>query len=135
MSLTIIKNYDYQALAALFGMCKVIQYTYPKIDSYLERFEKYKILPLQRRKYIIKNFIKSFFLLVLSYGLFRPLIWPAIRYRQWNNRLIHLAGAMYTSNDLMGLIMVKDLPYSTKMHHTITTSLCFICFGLDFNIQ
>ncbi len=61
MSLTLIKNYDYPALIALFGMCKTIQYAYPKVDSYLERFEKYKILPLERRKYVIKNFIKSFF--------------------------------------------------------------------------
>jgi hypothetical protein len=125
MSLTLIKNYDYPALIALFGMCKTIQYAYPKVDHYLERFEKYKILPLERRKYIIKNFI-------LSYGMFRPLIWPAIRYNQWDNRLIHLTGAMYTSNDLMGLVMVKNLPYSTKMHHTITTLLCLICFGIDF---
>ena len=132
MSLTLIKNYDYPALIALFGICKTIQYAYPKVDHYLERFEKYKILPLERRKYIIKNFIKSFFLLVLSYGMFRPLIWPAIRYNQWDNRLIHLTGEMYTSNDLMGLVMVKNLPYSTKMHHTITTLLCLTCFGIDF---
>ena len=90
------------------------------------------MLPLERRKYIIKNFIKSFFLLTLSVGLFRPLIWPAIKYGHWNNRLIHLAGALYTSNDLMGLIMVKNLPYSTKMHHMITTALCLTCFGIDF---
>ena len=44
MSLTLIKNYDYPALIALFGMCKTIQYAYPKVDHYLERFEKYKIL-------------------------------------------------------------------------------------------
>ena len=110
MSLSIITNYDYPALIALFGICKTIQYTYPKVDSYLQRFEKYNMLPLERRKYIIKNFIKSFFLLSLSVGLFRPLIWPAIKYGHWNNRLIHFAGALYTSNDIMGLVMVKNLP-------------------------
>ena len=36
MSLTIIENYDYPALIALFGMCKTIQYTYPKVDKYLQ---------------------------------------------------------------------------------------------------
>ena len=41
MSLTIIENYDYPALIALFGMCKTIQYTYPKVDEYLQRIEKY----------------------------------------------------------------------------------------------
>ena len=38
MSLTLIKNYDYPALIALFGICKTIQYAYPKVDHYLERF-------------------------------------------------------------------------------------------------
>ena len=132
MSLTIIENYDYPALIALFGMCKTIQYTYPKVDEYLQSIEKYNKLPLERRRYIVKNIIKSFFLLVLSYGMFQPVIWPAIRYNQWNNRLIHFAGALYTSNDVMGLVMVKNLPYSTKMHHMITTVLCLTCFGIDF---
>ena len=59
MSLTIIENYDYPALIALFGMCKTIQYTYPKVDKYLQRIEKYNKLPLERRRYIVKNIIKS----------------------------------------------------------------------------
>ena len=132
MSLTIVRNYDFPALVALFGMCKTIQYIYPNVDIYLQRYEKYNKLPLQRRKYIVKNIIKSFFLLFLCTALFKPLIWPAIKYNQWNNKYIHLAGALYTSNDIMGLIMVDNLPYSTKMHHTITTILCLTSFGIDF---
>mgnify|MGYP001371518163 CR=1 FL=1 len=66
--------------------------------------------------------------------MFKPVIWPAIRYNQWDNRLIHFAGALYTSNDVMGLVMVKNLPYSTKMHHMITTVLCLTCFGIKSNI-
>ena len=107
MSLFIIRNYDYSALLFLGGMCKIIQKSYPRVDTYLQRFEKYNNLPLERRKYIIKNFIKSFLLFALSIGLFRPLIWPAIRYNQWNSQLIHITGAIYTSNDVMGLVMVE----------------------------
>ena len=59
MSLTIIENYDYPALIALLGMCKTIQYTYPKVDEYLQRIEKYSKLPLERRRYIVKNIIKT----------------------------------------------------------------------------
>jgi len=132
MSLEIITTYDYGALLFLGGMCKIIHKAYPRVDAYLQRFEKYNNLPLERRKYIIKNFIKSFLLFALSVGLFKPLVWPAIRYNQWNSQLIHITGAIYTSNDVMGLVMVKNLPYSTKMHHIITTTLCLICFGLDF---
>ena len=132
MNLSIITNYNYPALLFLGGMCKIIQKSYPRVDTYLQRFEKYNNLSLERRKYIIKNFIKSFLLFALSVGLFKPLVWPAIRYNQWNSQLIHITGAIYTSNDVMGLVMVKNLPYSTKMHHIITTTLCLTCFGLDF---
>uniref|UniRef100_A0A6C0C3T5 TLC domain-containing protein n=1 Tax=viral metagenome TaxID=1070528 RepID=A0A6C0C3T5_9ZZZZ len=132
MSLEIIKNYDYTALLFLGGMCKIIEQLYPKVDTYLKRFERYNELPLGKRNYIIKNFIKSFLLLALSMSVFKPVIWPAIRYNQWNSKLIHLTGAMYTSNDLMGLVMVESLPYSTKMHHAISTTLCITCFSLDF---
>jgi len=132
MSLSIITNYDYPALLFLGGMCALIQKAYPKVDKYLQRYEKYNKLPLDRRKYIIKNFIKSGILFALSIGLFKPVIWPAIKYNQWNSKLIHITGSIYTSNDIMGLVMVKNLPYSTKMHHIITTGLCLTCFGIDF---
>jgi len=132
MSLTIIANYDYPALLFLGGMCKFIHNMYPRVDTYLQRYDKYNILPLERRKYIVKNFIKSGVLLMITIGMFQPVVWPAIRHNQWNNRLIHLTGAVYTSNDIMGLVLVKDLHYSTKMHHGITTFLCMVCFGIDF---
>ena len=132
MNLSIITNYNYPALLFLGGMCKIIQKSYPRVDTYLQRFEKYNNLSLERRRYIIKNFIKSFLLFALSVGLFKPLVWPAIRYNQWNSKLIHITGAIYTSNDIMGLVMVDNLPDSTKMHHIITTTLCLTCFGLDF---
>jgi len=130
--MNLIKNYDYQAVFFLGGMCTLIQKAYPRVDKYLRRYEKYNNLPLERRKYIIKNFIKAGVLFGLSVGMFQPLVWPAIKYDQWNNKLIHITGAIYTSNDIMGLVMVRDLPYSTKMHHSITTFLCIVCFGIDF---
>ena len=130
--MSILINYDYPALLFLVGMCGLIQKAYPRVDKYLQKYEKYNTLPLERRKYIIKNFIKSGILFALSVGLFQPLVWPVIKYNQWNSRLIHFTGSVYTSNDIMGLVMVRDLPYSTKMHHGITTFLCLVCFGIDF---
>ncbi len=132
MSISIVSDYNYSALMVLGGMCFSIKQTYPLVDNYLLSFEKYKTLPLERRKYIIKNFIKSFLLLIVSLFLFRPLIIPALFKNQWNNQLVHMAGAIYTSNDIMGLVMVRKLPYSTRMHHSITTILCLTAFGLDF---
>lgn len=54
MSLSIFHNYNYSALVTLGGMCFSIRLTYPIVDSYLQRFEKYNNLPLERRNYIIK---------------------------------------------------------------------------------
>jgi len=82
MSLSIIRHYDYPAFLFLGGMCKIIQKSYPRVDAYLQRFEKYNNLSLERRKYIVKNFIKSGILFGLSVGMFLPLVWSAIRYDQ-----------------------------------------------------
>jgi hypothetical protein len=132
MSLSILHNYNYSALVTLGGMCFSIRLTYPIVDSYLQRFEKYNNLPLERRNYIIKNFIKSVLLMLLAIAFMKPLILPIIFNDKWDNRLVHISGAIYTSNDLMGLILVKNLPYSTRMHHMITTTLCLTSFGINF---
>ena len=132
MSLSILHNYNYSALVTLGGMCFSIRLTYPIVDSYLQRFEKYNNLPLERRNYIIKNFIKSVLLMLLAIAFMKPLILPIIFNDKWDNRLVHISGAIYTSNDLMGLILVKNLPYSTRMHHKITTTLCLTSFGINF---
>ena len=132
MSLSIIHNYNYSALITLGGMCISIKCIYPIVDGYLQRFEKYNMLPLAKQKYIIKNFIKSVLLLTLSTVFMKPLILPIILNDKWDNRLVHLSGAIYTSNDLMGLILVKNLPYSTRMHHGITTTLCLVSFSINF---
>ena len=130
--MTTIINYNFSALFLLGGLCISLQPTYFLMDKGLQNVEKYNILPLERRKYVIKNFIKSFVLMGLILGMLKPLIIPAIFYNQWDNRLIHITGALYTCNDLTGLIMVKNLPYSTKTHHVITTTLCLVSFGIDF---
>ena len=132
MSLSILHNYNYSALVTLGGMCFSIRLTYPIVDSYLQRFEKYNNLPLERRNYVIKNFIKSVLLMLLAIAFMKPLILPIIFNDKWDNRLVHISGAIYTSNDLMGLILVKNLPYSTRMHHMITTTLCLTSFGINF---
>lgn len=70
--------------------------------------------------------------MILTITFMKPLILPIIFNDKWNNSLVHISGAIYTSNDLMGLILVKNLPYSTRMHHMITTTLCLTSFGIDF---
>ena len=130
--MTTLIHYDFPALFLLGGLCVLLKPTYFLMDKGLQNIEKYNKLPLDKRKYVIKNFIKSFQLIIIAWVMMKPLIIPALYHNQWDNRLIHITGAIYTSNDLMGLIMVKKLPYSTKAHHAITTALCLTSFGIDF---
>ena len=127
-----IANYNYRGPIALVGMCSILRVAYPVMDRCLQYNEKYNLLPLERRKYIIKNFIKATMLVVVTIMSFRSIILPALVADTWNSRIIHVVGAVYTSNDVMGLLMVPKLPYSTKMHHIVTTTLCVTSFGIDF---
>lgn len=125
-------NYNFTGLFLLGGLCISLVPIYSGVDKCLQNVEKYNILSLERRKYVIKNFIKSFVLLVMILLLMNPLFIPILLHDEWNNYYIHIGAAFYTCNDLMGLVMVRNLPYSTKAHHTITTALCLTSFGIDF---
>lgn len=127
-----IYKYNYNALILLGTLCISLIPIYNTLDKCLKINNKYQNLSLQRRRYVIKNIIKSCVLLSMIILLIKPIIIPIILYDKWNNNYIHIGAAFYTVNDLMGLVMVKNLPYSTKAHHTITTTLCLVSFGIDF---
>jgi len=125
-------TYNFSALVILGCACTVLRGAYPVADMYLIRYAKYKELSPSRRLYLIKNFLKSYILMILCIGALKPVIIPAIMYNEWNTIYIQTTAALYASNDIMGLIMVKDLHQSTKMHHTIVTALCLTSFGIEF---
>ena len=51
----------------------------------------------------------------------------------FDNELIYKFGALYVSNDIIALCVVKNLSITTKCHHFITTLLLFYSFSIDFN--
>ena len=61
--------------------------------------------------YILNNFI----FIIYQRGLHNFL----------DNKIIRNYGATYVGNDIGGLIMVKNLPKSTRFHHIM--SLCLYC--------
>lgn len=78
------------------------------------------INPEHKKMYVIKNYIKSFFLagLCLNLNKFNTIL-------NGNLDLIFIkrCAIYYVMNDIIGLLIVKKLPLTTKLHH-ITTSLC-----------
>jgi hypothetical protein len=110
----------------------VIRYLYFIVDVCLHSFQKYADLPLDRRKYVQKNLIKSVYLAILTLVAGITLIVPIWRDGIWDNLTIHRLAALYVSNDIVGLVCVSNLPKTTRIHHITTTVLVFISFGIDF---
>ena len=88
------------------------------LNNYVKSFRE--ITPTHKKMYVIKNFIKSFFLAGLCTHLtkFLDLINGNL-----NLMFIKQCSIYYIMNDVIGLLIVQKLPTTTKIHH-ITTSLC-----------
>ena len=54
-------------------------------------------------------------------------------YNEFDNEIIKKYASMYVSNDIMALVIVRRLPLTTKIHHSITSLLLFYTFNIDFN--
>lgn len=112
--------------------CFTINNLYSKLYYALDHIDKNNKLSESNKLYITKNIVKSIVLLIIT--LFSPVIIYNIWYYQyWNNTLLNHVGSIYVSNDIMGLLRVKKLHLTTKIHHLTTTSLLLYSFYIDFN--
>ena len=94
---------------------------YPKFNNY----------DINRKKYIIKNIIKSNILYILSI-LSIPL---SIAYQYGKpevNTIIQFSGMFYVANDSMGLFKVENLGPATTLHHIISTTIGLLVPMIDF---
>ena len=80
------------------------------------------IQPKHKKMYVIKNLIKSFFLAGLCTQLYK---FSGLFYGILDVSLIKKCAVYYIMNDIIGLLLVKKLPSTTKMHH-LTTTTCGI---------
>ena len=71
---------------------------------------------------IVKNVIKAISLCLLVILSFFFLL-------EWDNNNIRIFASIYVANDLMGIVMCKHLPTSTRIHH-MTTILFLISLYL-----
>jgi hypothetical protein len=91
-------------------------------EALLNKFVKSfrEINPEHKKMYVVKNFIKSLFLagLCTNLGKFYDLFNGTL-----DLMFVKRCGVFYIMNDVIGLLLVKKLPTTTKIHH-MTTSLC-----------
>lgn len=126
-----IINYSIKLLFLSF-YCFTINKLYSKLYYALDHIDKDNKLSETIKLYIAKNIVKSIVLLIIT--LFSPIIIYNIYYYQyWNNILLNHIGSIYVSNDIIGLLRVKKLHLTTKIHHLTTTSLLLYSYYIDFN--
>jgi len=100
--------------------------SYPFVNNYLYiKYDKFNNYDAKRKNYITKNFIKSYILFYLTVVTipFIPMLFFGFGKI---NKCIHFIGFLYTSGDTVALLKNMNMDYSTKIHHTLTTSLGLI---------
>ena len=92
----------------------------------------YQQIQLSKQLYIVKNVVKSFVLLYL--GIFASI--DFIRFIQndyYEMNLVYYYASLYVANDLTTLLIVPNLPNTTKIHHQITCAFLLYTLHVDFN--
>lgn len=99
------------------------------IVSFNQNFQNIK---LSKQLYIVKNIVKSFVLLYVSIiatcELYSYFITNHI-----NMDNIYYYASVYVSNDIVALLIVPNLPQTTKIHHQITTLFLVYTLHVDYN--
>ena len=93
--------------------------------------KEYNLLTYNKKCYVLKNVTKSIILFIMTFYSIEKIILPGMK-GEWDNTDVHTFSSAYVSNDLIGLLIVPKLPFSTKMHHLITGSLLFYSYTIDF---
>lgn len=95
---------------------------YYVMNKYVKSFKE--IYPEHKKMYVIKNFTKSIMLAILSIKI------PSNIVDVFNGNcdlyFIKKCAIHYVINDIVGLLIVKKLPTTTKIHHITTTIFAFL---------
>ena len=92
----------------------------------------FQTLKLSRQLYIVKNVVKSWILMYVaiyaSIDLYNYFVTNEI-----NMKLIYHYASIYVSNDILALVLVPNLPYTTRIHHMITSLFLIYTLNIDYN--
>ncbi len=116
-----------------FGSIFLYYLGYLLVDFEYRNTENYTILPIDRKNYFKKNIVKSIALFGISlYGTY--IILNGFILDEWDNKMIHRMGYLYSSLDFLGLLKVKNLPVNSKIHHITTFFLSYLNTWIDYKI-
>jgi len=92
---------------------------------------RYNHLDNDRKLYVLKNITKSCGLLIILYYGYVLLYYKWFE-NKWINDLIYKIGFFYCSADFLGLLVVKNLPINSKIHHISTLFISILVSQTDF---
>jgi len=110
------------SLLKLCSMAGFYSFLYAPIKNFLNKNKTFIECHEPKKNYIIKNFIKTGSMFYIFLVFLKIIIFNDVN-NFFNNQTIRNYGAIYVGNDLCGLIMVKNLPKSTKFHHVVSVIL------------
>lgn len=87
---------------------------------------------VEKQSYIAKNIAKSLLLCCISIIGMPIALYPILVHDTWCSHVMRTIAAIYGSIDFMGLVVVPNLPQTTKIHHVVSTILIFSSFFIPF---
>jgi len=94
--------------------------------------ENFQKINMSKQLYIVKNIVKSWILLYVAiYSTFD--LYNFTITKHINMTKIHHYACNYVSNDILALILVPNLPYTTRIHHMITSLFLLYTLNIDYN--
>ena len=111
--------------------CGLLHVSYPVLIDHLDtNTPNFNELNEIKKHYVVKNLLKAVYLCILTViGL------PIVLLSFWGsfpNTVIKILAGLYCSNDIIGLYKVKQLPTSTRLHHSVTTLFLLASYAVDF---
>lgn len=114
----------FSSLVFYFFGYKLIDFLYKYNENYIQ------LLP-DRKNYFQKNMVKTGALIVIS-AMASKTLYNGFYYNEWDNDRIHQIGYMYAALDVLGLIVVKNLPLNSKIHHVSSFLFSYLNSRVDY---
>jgi len=93
-----------------------LEYLFPRVT------ERFRSLSLGRRRYVIKNLLKSGLLLVLGI-MVTPAMFRLFYHSEPDNEFIHTVGVLYAIPDVYALWWVRGMLYQSTIYHHVSVGL------------
>jgi|SaaInlV_165m_DNA_1040744.scaffolds.fasta_scaffold17645_2 hypothetical protein len=90
------------------------------VEFVMNKIGPYKSLSTYKKRYVIKNLLKSNTLFLMTPGTLL-ILKDIFMYNKWNNASLHILGTIYSLTDFISLLLVPGLPMTTKLHHGFVT--------------